>query len=1240
MKIYTTYLLLLACLLLQSNHVFSQLTSSEAGYVNAVSDFGADPTGLSVTTTQLQAAIDGAIAQGKGLFIPAGTYLIDNELVVTCDTPGAHDKPVIIAGSSVNVANRSVILLKSGSFTNRLMPKTIIKQNGWNNDYTNTYDRVIQSIDIKIEANNAGAIGLDWRGAEGCGIFDVNIDVTGGFRGMLQAPGSGGSTVDTKIKGGEIGIDLSTRTLTSGGTQPTPVFTNVQFEGQTECAIKTNSNRGTVTFVGCNIQLNPGVIGIKNSKTTSNTYRFGGNVLFVDSKIEYISYSSSNILFQSTGSSEVSFYLNNVYIRNCNNIVSADAVIPSNTTGWRHFKDLAYSCGDFSSSWGVTFKEKIHVDGIEQSSNFYQDFEDVSSTPGNLTTVHSWGETFPSFESAGAINVQNYAALVNNGDWSPAFNQAIQDAESTASHVVFVPAGKYDIYNTIHLGMNTKLIGVSPMATELFGYDLANRRFAGSTDAFADPRPMIKSPINGLNTLADIAVYPAGPYNNEAHSPVPCVHYSLLWQSNGSSIIRNTSHDSKVTNNYRPSLVVLNNLTKDNWLSLKSIASPSTINGFVFSSNCESQYFNQTKLPSRIFVETVSGNKRLMARSISPFNAAANSSTKSNIIIENNGSLFTINSLKLANASWNPLGGDTVLIEGYSGTTKVIEKTVLMAGINKPRVSLETVILGWSNLTKVTINSSAMFSIDDVTINNVTTNFESVVADAIVSGVDYNNALYYDTMRDLPLSNINHHLVKITGGVRWFNFWKHGDTWMRPTQAYICVENNTHPVNFYHFHAQHSMNDQKLLLNNAKDVSVFGIKTENAGYFIQSLNSNNIRVFGHGGLTTAPKGSMHYKFKNTTNYLVSSLTDEVYNSDYCQYCGAGNALLIQSQIGTYDALVDLTNGISTSPNRFDRPILWKKGAPVAAYYSTSSNTYSLVVNDGAGSGQYNASAHVEVTAQTKQCMIFKKWIGDNEYLADSTLQTTTFTMPNKAASITASYTNLAVNKVTVNGGVGSGDYCDGAEVEITAIIPQGKTFLRWTGNIELLSNTTQVTQTFIMPADKAPILTAEFANSTTGELVTGHIYVDASRPDDSGDGLSWATAKKTIAGGIAVCDLMYTGAGGYLLNTAPNMLVAQGTYNEKVWPNKPNAAYVYPASSAVKFYGGFPTGGSSYASRNPKNFETILDGTGIVLAQEAGTPMSFVDLIYATLMDGFIIQNVTNTMAGRGALYLKSNNGV
>ena len=43
-----------------------------------------------------------------------------------------------------------------------------------------------------------------------------------------------------------------------------------------------------------------------------------------------------------------------------------------------------------------------------------------------------------------------------------------------------------------------------------------------------------------------------------------------------------------------------------------------------------------------------------------------------------------------------------------------------------------------------------------------------------------------------------------------------------------------------------------------------------------------------------------------------------------------------------------------------------------------------------------------------------------------------------------------------------------------------------------------------------------FASAVVGAAFATDRYVDAARPDDSGDGSSWATAKKTIQAAIDI----------------------------------------------------------------------------------------------------------------------------
>jgi len=76
-----------------------------------------------------------------------------------------------------------------------------------------------------------------------------------------------------------------------------------------------------------------------------------------------------------------------------------------------------------------------------------------------------------------------------------------------------------------------------------------------------------------------------------------------------------------------------------------------------------------------------------------------------------------------------------------------------------------------------------------------------------------------------------------------------------------------------------------------------------------------------------------------------------------------------------------------------------------------------------------------------------------------------------------------------------------------------------------------------LTTDQALNLTAHFA---------GTLYADAARPDDSGDGLSWATAKRTLQGAVAAAVDNDT------------VLAAPGLYQEgaAVTPNEKTAGYL------------------------------------------------------------------------------------
>ena len=119
----------------------------------------------------------------------------------------------------------------------------------------------------------------------------------------------------------------------------------------------------------------------------------------------------------------------------------------------------------------------------------------------------------------------------------------------------------------------------------------------------------------------------------------------------------------------------------------------------------------------------------------------------------------------------------------------------------------------------------------------------------------------------------------------------------------------------------------------------------------------------------------------------------------------------------------------------------------------------------------------------------------------------------------------------------------------------------------------------------------------TGILLAGpafatEYFVDSSRPDDSGNGLSWATAEKTIAAGVADAT-----AGGDIVT------ISNGTYNVGT-----EISITTPIT--VRSYRGGVYGGLA----NARN--TIVDGGGVTRVFDID-----VENTGTVRLDGLTIQN-------------------
>ena len=137
----------------------------------------------------------------------------------------------------------------------------------------------------------------------------------------------------------------------------------------------------------------------------------------------------------------------------------------------------------------------------------------------------------------------------------------------------------------------------------------------------------------------------------------------------------------------------------------------------------------------------------------------------------------------------------------------------------------------------------------------------------------------------------------------------------------------------------------------------------------------------------------------------------------------------------------------------------------AIFKDAPPSTYTLTVVNGTGGGAYASETVVPIVAVVPAGQVFSAWTGDTIYLADPTAASTTATMPEANIVVTATFTEAPPETFTltvVNGTVG-GAYVATTIVPIIAVVPAGKVFEMWAGDILYVADPTSASTTVTMP---------------------------------------------------------------------------------------------------------------------------------------------------------------------------------
>ncbi len=137
--------------------------------------------------------------------------------------------------------------------------------------------------------------------------------------------------------------------------------------------------------------------------------------------------------------------------------------------------------------------------------------------------------------------------------------------------------------------------------------------------------------------------------------------------------------------------------------------------------------------------------------------------------------------------------------------------------------------------------------------------------------------------------------------------------------------------------------------------------------------------------------------------------------------------------------------------------------------------YTVVYGTPASGKAYkNDPVAIKAKDRTDEHLIFDKWTGDVTF-TDASSPETTFTMPENAVTVTATYKDEPKYTITINGGTSDkAKAYAGETITVTANEPpEGETFRKWTGDVAFDDASSTVTR-FTMPA-KNVVVTANFS---------------------------------------------------------------------------------------------------------------------------------------------------------------------
>ncbi|UAJ08699.1 glycosyl hydrolase family 28-related protein [Glacieibacterium megasporae] len=444
----------------------------------------------------LQSAIDTAAAKGGGgiVFVPSGRYRITRTIFLW---PGVRlfgvgaTRPMIVLGDRTpgfqhGIAN---MLFFAGAHRGEVKhvafppPSSVPFDPNIADATPSTFYSAVSNVDFAIGKGNPAATAIRFHAAQHAYLSHIDFDLGSGLAGIYQVANLAS---DLHFRGGRYGI------LTEN-TSPAWQFTLLDstFDGQRDAAIR--EHQAGLTLVNVAIRNVP--VGI-DIDAGYNDWLWGKNVRF--DRVARAGVVISNVASAYT---QIGF----------------ENAVATATPVFARFRDSGKTIVGKGASYRVAaFNHGLAVPGLGQMGkittviNAEKVTSPPSSTPSALPSLPATGEW---------TNVRTLGAKGDNATDDTAALQAAIDSH----RVLYFPAGRYVVSDTLRLKPDTVLIGLHPSLTQIV---LPDRTPA--YQGVGAPKAVIASADGGTAIVSGLGIATGG-INPRATG--------LLWTAGAGSLV-------------------------------------------------------------------------------------------------------------------------------------------------------------------------------------------------------------------------------------------------------------------------------------------------------------------------------------------------------------------------------------------------------------------------------------------------------------------------------------------------------------------------------------------------------------------------------------------------------------------------------------------------------------------------------------------------------------------------------